>query len=146
MEQVMVMASADQVVLTDEDRAVLQARVRAATTPQREMLRALIVLLAADGQPTAAIAAEVGICTDTARKWRARFCRRGLAGLVDAPRAGRPPIYTPADKARVTAWAGQLPAEHNLPLSRWSSTELANQLTADGIRGLGVVGAAMAGR
>ncbi|MED5803845.1 IS630 family transposase [Gordonia sp. Z-3] len=52
---------------------------------------------------------------------------------MDAPRAGRPPIYTPAHKARVTAWACQLPAEHDVPLSRWSSTELANQLKADGI-------------
>ncbi|MED5803844.1 helix-turn-helix domain-containing protein [Gordonia sp. Z-3] len=81
----MVMTSRDQVVLTAEDRAVLEARVRAGTTPQREVLRALIVLLAADGQPTAAIAAEVGICTDTARKWRARFCLRGLAGFGGCP-------------------------------------------------------------
>ncbi|MGK2321579.1 IS630 family transposase [Gordonia rhizosphera] len=133
MAQVMVMTSPYQVVLTEADRAVLEAQVRAATSPQRVVLRAVIVLLAADGQPNAAIADELGICTDTARKWRARFCQRGLAGLADAPRTGRRPIYTPAHKARVTAWACQLPAEHDLPLSRWSTRELADQLRSDGI-------------
>ena len=78
--------------------------------PQRQVLRALIVLLAADGASNATIAAELGICLDTARKWRARFAVKGAAGLVDAPRSGRPPVYTPADRARVTAWACSLEA------------------------------------
>ncbi|MEY8015831.1 helix-turn-helix domain-containing protein [Mycobacterium servetii] len=93
-------------------------------TPQKLVLRAMIVLLAADGAPNAAIAEELGICVDTARKWRARFAGKGIEGLADAPRSGRPPIYTPADRAKVTAWACELPAEHDLPLSRWSAVDL----------------------
>ncbi|TVS72477.1 helix-turn-helix domain-containing protein, partial [Mycobacterium helveticum] len=69
--------------------------------PQKLVLRALIVLLAADGASNAAIADELGICVDTARKWRARFHDTGIDGLADAPRSGRPPIYTPADRATV---------------------------------------------
>jgi len=121
------------ITLAESDRAELERQVRAGATPQKVVLRALIVLLAADGASNAAIAVELGICVDTARKWRARFAVKGLKGLVDAPRSGRPPVYTPADRARVTAWACSLPAEDNVPLSRWSTGELARQLLTDGV-------------
>ena len=128
------MVSPFQVALDDVDRVELERRVRAGNTPQKVVLRAVIVLLAADGASNAAIADELGICVDTARKWRARFCAKGIKALVDAPRSGRPPVYTPTDVARVKAWACELPAEHQLPLSRWSVPELARQLLTDGIR------------
>ncbi|MGV9868709.1 helix-turn-helix domain-containing protein [Rhodococcus koreensis] len=127
------MVSPFQVALDDVDRVELERRVRAGNTPQKVVLRAVIVLLAADGASNAAIADELGICVDTARKWRARFCAKGIKALVDAPRSGRPPVYTPTDVARVKAWACELPAEHQLPLSRWSAPELARQLLTDGI-------------
>src|SRR5690625_1012707 len=129
----MVMASPYQVRLSDTDRALLQARVRAGTTPQRMVLRMLIVLMAADGTTNATIAEELGVCLDTVRKWRARFCDNGVDGLGDAPRSGRPPVYSAGEVARVKAWACELPAEHGQPLSRWSAPELARQLVADGI-------------
>lgn len=119
--------------LTALDRTELERQVRAGGTPQRQVLRALIVLLAADGASNAAIAAELGTCVDTARKWRARFAAKGAVGLVDAPRSGRPPVYTAADRAQVTAWACSLPVDHDVPLSRWSTTELARQLLTDGV-------------
>jgi transposase len=89
--------------------------------------------MAADGASNAAIAEELGICVDTARKWRARFCTNGIEGLADAPRSGRPPLYSVAEVARVKAWACELPAAHDQPLSRWSTPELARQLRAGGI-------------
>jgi transposase len=128
-----VRASPYQVSLSADDRELLQARVRAGSTPQRVVLRALIVLMAADSTPNATIAEELGICLDTARKWRARFCANGIDGLADAPRSGRPPVYSAGEVARVKAWACALPAEHAQPLSRWSAPELARQLRADGI-------------
>jgi len=60
--------SSDRITLTDTARTQLLGVVRAATTPQRLALRARIVLAAATGQPTAGIAADLGICADTARK------------------------------------------------------------------------------
>ncbi|WP_249353625.1 helix-turn-helix domain-containing protein [Rhodococcus sp. USK13] len=107
--------------------------VRAGSTAQRTVLRALIVLMAADGDSNAHIAAELGVCVDTARKWRARFSHREIGGLTDAPRSGRPTRYSPSQVAAVKAWACQLPTEHELPLSRWSAPELARQLLIDGI-------------
>ncbi|EME63132.1 putative transposase [Rhodococcus ruber BKS 20-38] len=121
------------ITLADSDRAELERQIRAGSTPQRQVLRAVIVLLSADGASNAAIAGELGICVDTARTWRARFAATGLKGLLDAPRSGRPPVYTPADRARVTAWACSLPAERDVPLSRWSTGELARQLLTDGV-------------
>ena len=115
------MTSPYRVVLTGTDRQVLEDWVRAGSTPQKTVLRALIVLMAADGDSNAHIAAELGVCVDTARKWRARFYHRGIVGLTDAPRTGRPPKYCPSQVAAVKAWACQLPTEHELPLSRWSA-------------------------
>ncbi|MGK2879632.1 MAG: IS630 family transposase, partial [Mycobacterium sp.] len=57
----------------------------------------------------------------------------GVDGLADAPRSGRPPVYSAGEVARVKAWACELRATHGLPLSRWSAPELARQLVADGI-------------
>lgn len=122
-----------RITLSAEDHDTLNRWVRAGATPQKLVLRAMIVLLAADGAANAVIAEELGICVDTARKWRARFAGKGIEGLADAPRPGRPPIYTPADRAKVTAWACALPAEHDVPLSRWSVADLAAQLRRDGI-------------
>jgi len=109
---------------------VLTARARSVRGPYRDRLRATIVLAAAAGQASAAIAARLGVCTDTVRKWRRRFAEGRLAGLKDAPRSGRPPVFTAADRAEVIALACALPAESGVPLSRWSGPDLARELAA----------------
>jgi transposase len=115
-------------VLSGEEEAVLAARVRSVRSPYRDRLRAQIVLAAAAGSTNAAIAAQVGVHVDTIRKWRRRFADVGLAGLKDAPRSGRPPVFTAADRAEAIALACALPAESSVPLSRWSCPELAREL------------------
>src|SRR5262249_32182291 len=96
----------------------------------RDRLRARIVLATAAGNSNAAVAAQVGVHVDTARKWRCRFAAGRLAGLKDAPRSGRPPVFTAADRAEVVALACALPAESGVPLSRWSCPDLARELAA----------------
>lgn len=125
--------SASAIILSTIDREVLQSRVRRGSTPQKMVLRSLIVLLAADGHTNAGIAAEVDVHLDTVRKWRTRFHRHGIGALADAPRSGRPPVYTPADIAAVKAWACQIPADHTVPIARWSTPELATRMATDGI-------------
>lgn len=97
-------------------------------SPYRDRLRAQVVLAAAAGRTNAAIAAQVGVHVDTVRKWRRRFATAGLAGLKDAPRSGRPPVFTAADRAEAIALACALPAESSVPLSRWSCPDLAREL------------------
>ena len=75
------MRSPYQIVLSDEENAVLMARARSVRGAYRDRLRARIVLAAAAGKTNAAIARELGVCTDTVRKWRRGFAAGRLAGL-----------------------------------------------------------------
>src|SRR6266699_3819787 len=124
----MAVISPYRIALTSEEEAVLAARARSVRSPYRDRLRAQIVLAAAAGSTNAAIAAQVGVHVDTVRKWRRRFAAAGLAGLADAPRSGRPPVFTATDRAEAIALACALPAESSVPLSRWSCPELAREL------------------
>jgi len=121
------------ITLTTAEEAVLIARARNARTEHRDRLRARIVLAAAGGASNAVVAAELGICVDTARKWRRRFATERLDGLADRPRTGRPRRFTAVQTAALTALACTLPAETGIPLSRWSSTELAAEAVARGL-------------
>src|SRR5262245_3080918 len=119
-----------QIVLSGQEEAVLTAAARSVRGQYRDRLRARIVLAAAAGTTNAAIAAELGVHVDTARKWRRRFAAARLAGLTDARRSGRPPVFTAADRAEAIALACALPAETGVPLSRWSCPDLARELAA----------------
>jgi len=127
-------SSQDLIVLTGRQRQELHRLARAGRTQQRLVQRATIVLRAADGQPNTTIAASLGICEDTVRKWRHRWCTTpGVDALGDAPRPGRPPVFTPVQVAQVKALACTPPADHDLPLSRWSCPDLARQAITAGI-------------
>jgi transposase len=118
------------VTLTAAERKILKKRARGARTAHRDRLRAQIVLAAARGRDNARIAADLRISVDTVRKWRGRFAARGLGGLTDLARSGRPRQISEADRAAVVALACQLPAATGVPLSRWTGPELAAELTA----------------
>jgi transposase len=121
------------VVLTESETETLTATVHRPTAAVRVVLRAQIVLLAADGQTNAGIAWQLGVCVDTVRKWRRRFTQSRLAGLRDKQRSGRPPSFTPVQVAAVKALACEPPDRHGLTLCRWSSTELARTVVAQQI-------------
>jgi transposase len=121
------------VALTVLDESVLYARARSSTAAHRDVIRARIVLAAADGATNTEIAAEVGVHVDTVRKWRCRFVAAGVSGLDDLPRTGRPRVFTPVQVAEVKALACTLPAETGAPLSRWSSAELATEAITRGL-------------
>ena len=121
------------IILTDQDRAELEVLARARKAPLRMVQRAWIVLAAADSQPNAQIARDLGVHVDTVRTWRARFAAAGMKGLTDLPRSGRPPVFPATVRAEVKALACALPAEHGLPLSRWSCQDLAGEAVTRGI-------------
>jgi transposase len=132
-EEAALAASPYVVTLTAADRAALQCLARRASAAHRLVLRARIVLLAADGLPNHAIAARLGVCDDTARKWRRRFCEHRAGGLADAPRPGRPRKFAAQVVAEVKALACELPAASQVPLARWSCPDLAREAAARGI-------------
>jgi len=121
------------VILTAAERKVLKKRVRGARTAWRDRLRAQIVLAAAMGRCNARIARDLRISQDTARKWRGRFADRGLEGLGDLPRPGRPRQISAQARAAVVALACQLPAVTGVPLAHWTGPELAAELAARGL-------------
>jgi transposase len=94
---------ATEIRLDPETRATLEGWVRARKTEQRIVRRARIVLLAADGMASRAIAREVGVMTGVVSIWRKRFAASGIAGLVDKPRPGARRVYTDATDKRILA-------------------------------------------
>jgi transposase len=116
-------------------------------TEHRLRVRAQVVLHAARGRSNACIARETGLHLDTVRRWRGRFAQAGLAGLKDRQRCGRPASFTPLQAAEVEALACRLPAESEVPLSRWSCPELAREVAPAGHRPVhvGVDRASLAG-
>src|SRR5262249_41885816 len=121
------------VVLSAGERTRLKKRVRGTKTAYRDWLRAQIVLAAARGRANAWIAADLRVSTDTVRKWRGRFTTRGLDGLKDLPRCGRPRRISALDRAAVVALACQLPAATGIPLAHWTGPELAAELAAQNL-------------
>lgn len=71
-----------KVRLRPGDRAILEARLRAGSTEQRQLLRIRIVLEAADGHATREIARELETPPTTVSSWCIRYVREGIAGLV----------------------------------------------------------------
>ncbi|HWM98981.1 MAG TPA: IS630 family transposase [Streptosporangiaceae bacterium] len=121
------------VMLSAGERKRLNKRARGAKTGYRDWLRAQVVLAAARGWASARIAADLHVSVDTVRKWRGRFAARGLDGLVDLPRSGRPRRISALERAAVVALACQLPAATGVPLARWSGPELAAEITKAGL-------------
>jgi transposase len=121
------------VMLSAGERTTLKKCVRGAKTAYRDRLRAQIVLAAARGRDNARIARDLGISQDTVRKWRGRFAARGLDGLADLPRSGRPRRISEMDRAAVVALACQLPAATGVPLSRWTGPELLAEIAKAGL-------------
>jgi transposase len=116
--------------LADGERAELQRRVRAHTTPQRDVTRARMILLAADALPNRQIARLVGMHPDAVGRWRRRFQHQRVAGLADRPRSGRPLVYGHDDRLRIVATVTREPPN---PASHWSHTQLADTLADIGI-------------
>lgn len=120
--------------MTGSQRRELNRLLRAGRTEQRLVLRANIVLWAADRCASAAIARALRVSVETVRKWRGRWnAAPGVASLGDAKRSGRPPKFTPVQVTRVKAMACTPPNECGVPLARWSCPELARHAVADGI-------------
>ena len=88
------------VVLSDEERRTLDTVARKYTSPYCEVIRAKVVLLAADGLDNREIAERLDLPRQIVSKWRKRFHEERLAGLEDRPRRGRPNLFPPGSSGR----------------------------------------------
>ena len=81
--------------LTRDERRELEARTRKYTSPYRDVIRAKLVLLAAEDLPNDVIAARLDTPRQIISKWRKRFFDQRLAGLEEEPRGGRTARFSP---------------------------------------------------
>ena len=127
------------VTLTIKRRRKLEQIIAAGTSPQRLVLRARIVLAAAAGTANAAIARDLGCSVAVVRTWRGRFAVRGIPGLFDRPRCGRPEVHGPSARLAVIAVATSVPPDGE---SQWSRSLIAGHLRERGL----AISAATVGR
>lgn len=148
-------ATAPPITLTAQERAVLDHLARAGTTPQQVARRAQLVLAAAAGTSTGAIARTWAITWRTAQRWRARWHTaqdallaaaaeggpgddRALTAVVlgvlaDDPRPGAPGTFTPEQLCQIMAVACEPPGDSGRPISHWTPRELADEASQRGI-------------
>ncbi len=104
-----------EIELTEDEAWELRSRAARYTTPHAEVLRAKIVLLAAQGKTNAEIARRLDCSLRTVSLWRKRFFEQRLDGLRDRPRPGRPRRFPPGrgrpgQGGRLRAAAGARPS------------------------------------
>ena len=78
------------IILSDNERAYLERQVRRNRTARSLSERCRIVLRCADGLPSKIVAAKLGVHEHTVGKWRRRFLKDRVEGLLDEDRPGRP--------------------------------------------------------
>jgi transposase len=81
--------------LSPADRTRLLAVARSYTSQYRDVIRAKIVLFAADGLRNDQIAERLDTPRQIVSKWRKRFFTHGFEGLDELPRDGRPSVFSP---------------------------------------------------
>jgi len=86
------------VELDRAERDELEARARRYTSSYRDVIRAKIVLLAAQGLSNDVIASRLDTPRQIVSKWRKRFCLARLPGLEEEPRGGRPARFSPQSR------------------------------------------------
>jgi transposase len=119
------------IALTSAERQRLTTWARAGTAPQRLARRARVILGSAAGLGSRRLAQQERMSRTTVQRWRTRFAAARCDGLQDRPRRGRPTRLTSATHTLVIALACELPAKRNVPLSRYSLSELAAQVVEE---------------
>src|SRR5690606_21985450 len=115
---------APALVLRDGDADELDRVLRSTSTPAGPVRRARVVILAAEGLANTRISEIVGTSVPTVLKWRSRYLRDGLDGLLDAERSGRPRHLDHADVVSATL----MPPPKKYGVTHWSSRLLAGHL------------------
>jgi len=111
-----------ELVLSDDERELLERWARRPKSAQDLALRCRIVLLCAEGRQNAEVATDLGIGRMTVGKWRARFVAHRIDGLHDEPRPGAPrSIGDDAVEAVIVKTLEQTPTD----ATHWSTRSMA---------------------
>jgi transposase len=113
------------VVISDEDRVVLERWSKRPKTPMSVAQWARIVLLAAEGLNNTTVAERVGVNQATVVKWRKRYVAGGVDGLIDEPRPGAPRKITDTAVEEVVVRTLE---ETPVDATHWSTRDLARRV------------------
>jgi transposase len=116
-------------VVSEEERRTLGQMARSHTLGAGIVRRAQIVLHALDGLKAPEITARMDLCGATVRHWLKRFNARGLDGLKEDVRSGRPPTYSAEQRSAVINAALTRPADLGLPFACWTLDRLVTYLS-----------------
>jgi putative transposase len=133
---------ANPIVLCEKEQEGLEQISKRHKSEQQQVLRARIIVAAAQGQTNTQIGRELKINVDTVRLWRDRW--HELQGidldtlslaerLQDAPRPGAPARITTEQRCQIAAIACEAPMKSGRPISQWTGREIADELKARGI-------------
>jgi transposase len=111
--------------LSDTERAHLERCAVQTSADAKRARRARIVLAAAAGMSNREIAQQLGVSRPTVARWRRRFAQRGMPGLLDAARSGRPRVISDAQVAEVISKTLAQRPEH---ARRWSTRSMAAEV------------------
>lgn len=132
-------------------QSILSKFAKSRTLPARQVQRAKIILLAADGLNNMQISEQVGLGQDSVSKWRGRFVKhlpllqavaeKDFPHLEDAvtsflddyPRPGQPQHYTDGQIIKILEVACRNPAELGYEISHWSLNQLVDAVVKEGI-------------
>lgn len=138
------------ITVSSPQRAVLERLLRQHSLPQALALRVRIILRAADGAGVEPLAAELHCSALTVQKWRKRWAaaEAPLAAaedepaelattiaitLADAPRSGRPPVFSAEQVVHIVNLACTSPRSVGRPVEAWTPRELADEAKRQGI-------------
>ena len=119
--------------VSDEEREKLERVARSRTVGAGLVRRAQIIMHALEGLKAPEISARMELCGATVRHWLKRFNARGLPGLEEDVRSGRPPTYSAEQRSAVINTALTRPADLGLPFASWTLDRLVAHLGERGI-------------
>ena len=130
------------ILLNEKEQEELTQLTRRHRSEQHVVLRARIVLAAAQGHSNVQIARDLAINVDTVRLWRDRWASlqevdletmSTTQRLQEAPRPGAAPKFTVEQRCQMAALACEAPVKAGRPISQWTGREIADEMKARGI-------------
>jgi putative transposase len=130
--------AAAPVEVTKDQRATLEAIVRKRTSPQQLVMRAKIILCAAQGKGIRPTVRELGVSRDIVQCWRRRWQALSEiasveARLADAPRPGTPGKFSAENICAIIALSCELPETTGRPITDWTQQEIADEVMKQGL-------------
>ena len=119
--------------VSDEERGALERMARSRTVGAGLFRRAQIIMYGLEGLKAPEISARMDLCGATVRHWLKRFNARGLKGLEEDVRTGRPPTYSAEERSAVISTALTRPADLGLPFASWTLDRLVAYLSEQGV-------------